>query len=301
MRFYDTKHGADAMLVVLTVLWGSTFYVSQVIMNDISPILLTTIRFSLAALLCLIGCRSFSIRTIPFRWAIILGALFSVAISLQNISLNLLPAGRGAFIAYSYAIFIPPLQLLLLKRKIEKSSAIGIVCAIIGVAFLSLDLSSGALQISWGEIAMILSSLIFPFYIIYLDKLPQLKNFWLFMFWVFATVAVINIPFIFLFETPRFSLSSRGIIALAYLVSLGSTVSLSIQVRFQNRTSPVRATTIYALEPVFAALIAFMLGAQVMSSREILGGALVVGGVVIMELIPLLRERKSALSSKKSV
>lgn len=293
MRFSDTKRGADAMLVVLTVLWGSTFYVSQIVMEYLSPLLLTTVRFSIAALLCLIGCRSFSIRNIPFHWAVLLGALFSVAISLQNIALSLLPAGRGAFIAYSYAIFIPPLQVLLLRKPIKKSSAIGISCAIIGVAVLSIQLDNGMLRISWGEIAMILSSCVFPFYIIYLDKLPHIKDFWLFMFWVFVTVAVINTPILFLFETPRIRFTLRGVLFLVYLCSLGTTVSLSVQFRFQNKTSPVRATTIYALEPVFAALIAFILGSQGMSLREIFGALFVVAGVLTMELIPLLQERKT--------
>lgn len=255
-------------------------------MKSVSPILLTSVRFFIAACITLIGCRSFSLRKLPLRWALLLGLLFALAISLQNISLSLVSTGRGAFIAYSYALFIPPLQYLLLRKPINPINTLGIILALIGVGILSFQSSNGSFSIAWGEIAMIASSCVFPFYIIYLDRLPPIENFPLFMSCVFFIISLANLPFVFLFETPRFSPSLRGMLWLGYLASIGTAISLSIQFNFQNKTTPVRATAIYALEPVFAALIAFFIGAQIMTLQELLGAALVMFGVLVIEFLP---------------
>ena len=70
---------------------------------------------------------------------------------------------------------------------------------------------------------------------------------------------------------------------LIYLTLFGTVGALGIQTVFQFRTTPVRATTIYALEPVFAAAIGFMVLGERMATMEIVGAAVIVAGVLVSE------------------
>ena len=80
---------------------------------------------------------------------------------------------------------------------------------------------------------------------------------------------------------------------LGYLTVFGTVGALGIQTVFQFRTTPVRATTIYALEPVFAGAIGVAVLGERMSGTEIIGAAVIVGGVLVSESWRALAELRS--------
>jgi drug/metabolite transporter (DMT)-like permease len=81
-----------------------------------------------------------------------------------------------------------------------------------------------------------------------------------------------------LHSTPMF----WGAVAVTGVVA--SAVAISLQAWAQARTSPVRAALIFSLEPVFAAGLSAGLGQEVLTAREVLGGAVIVVGVLVGEL-----------------
>jgi drug/metabolite transporter (DMT)-like permease len=62
-------------------------------------------------------------------------------------------------------------------------------------------------------------------------------------------------------------------------------VAISILNRFQRDIAPTRAAVLYTLEPVFAACFAVAFVAEPMTLRKILGGAIIVGGNLVCELV----------------
>jgi drug/metabolite transporter (DMT)-like permease len=55
--------------------------------------------------------------------------------------------------------------------------------------------------------------------------------------------------------------------------------------RFQRDITPTRAALLYTLEPVFAAVFAATLEGQEMTARKIAGGAVILGGNLLCELL----------------
>ena len=78
-----------------------------------------------------------------------------------------------------------------------------------------------------------------------------------------------------------------------YLAFLASGLAIFLQLRYQPLTSPARAGVIYGSEPVVASLLGFIILGEAMEQREIGGAALVIAGVLAMELIPLLHKRRN--------
>ena len=60
---------------------------------------------------------------------------------------------------------------------------------------------------------------------------------------------------------------------------------------YQPRVSATRAALIYLLEPVFGSLFSLAWGHDELTARLVIGGALILGGNLIVEVPGWLRER----------
>jgi drug/metabolite transporter (DMT)-like permease len=107
---------------------------------------------------------------------------------------------------------------------------------------------------------------------------------------------LIALPFSVFLE--KFTLSFSGNIYLTVLyMSIFATIVCSyLQNKFQKETTPTRAGIIYTFEPLFAALIAFIIFHEVIGSNIIIGGILILFGLLFSELSDLFLK----LTSKKA-
>ena len=85
-------------------------------------------------------------------------------------------------------------------------------------------------------------------------------------------------------EPIRFVPNQELLLAIAFLSIIGTVGALGIQTVMQVRTTPIRATTIFALEPVFAAFFGRVMLAERMVPVEIAGALVIVVGVLISQL-----------------
>ena len=76
-----------------------------------------------------------------------------------------------------------------------------------------------------------------------------------------------------------------------------SVVAITIMNRFQREVEPTRAAVLYTIEPVFAAAMAAAFVGELLTWRMIAGGAVILGGNVVCEL---LRGRGAAASGRRS-
>jgi drug/metabolite transporter (DMT)-like permease len=84
--------------------------------------------------------------------------------------------------------------------------------------------------------------------------------------------------------------SSDLILSLLYCAVAASVVATWVQTRFQQFTDPVRAAVIYAVEPLAAAAIAWVMLHERLTPRELVGAAVLIAGIVVPDLIASRRE-----------
>jgi drug/metabolite transporter (DMT)-like permease len=102
---------------------------------------------------------------------------------------------------------------------------------------------------------------------------------------VFSTIAVA------LVEKPRVEPTFSLFASMLYLTLLATVLTTYVQTRFQKETTPTRAVIIFALEPVIASLIAYVVLSEYIGLLGVVGGGLIVAGVLVSEFsdtIPLL-------------
>ena len=76
------------------------------------------------------------------------------------------------------------------------------------------------------------------------------------------------------------------IAALAVTSLLATALGFTIQTWAQRWTNPTRTALIFAMEPVFAWITSFLLLGEVLSRRAGVGAALILGGILMVELKP---------------
>jgi drug/metabolite transporter (DMT)-like permease len=75
-------------------------------------------------------------------------------------------------------------------------------------------------------------------------------------------------------------------LSISYMALFAGAAALLGQTWAQAHLPPTRTALIMSMEPVFAAFFAVTLGGESLTSRMLLGGALVLAAMLIVELVP---------------
>jgi drug/metabolite transporter (DMT)-like permease len=284
------KSKAESALLATTVVWGGTFAIVKLGMQDVSPILLIAIRFTIAGFLyaALFWRRIFPLTAAAILKGTILSLFLFAGFVSQNIGLTITTASKSAFITSMMVIFVPVLQFVIERKAPRVGNILGIVVVCTGLWFLT---SPAGSAFNAGDALTLVCAILFAFYIVYLDVVSREMSPLQVTFLQMGIIAVLSTVSVILFETPRFALTGQSILTLLYLTFLATALTTYVQSRFQKDTTPTRAVVIFSIEPVFAAAIAYILLGEQLGNMGILGGALIIGGVLLSEIsdsIPIL-------------
>ena len=143
-----------AYAMIASLIWGASFTITKIALNDISPIMLAFLRYGTACLILLPFLFPFGIKIKNF---ILLG-LFSVTIptTLQNIGLKYTYAYISGFIQSTGPLYTLILAYFFLKEKITKQKIAGLVIATPATYFLISPRGGGGLL---GNLLVLLSAI----------------------------------------------------------------------------------------------------------------------------------------------
>jgi len=291
------KYLGEAALLIATIIWGGTFVIIKESLNDISPMLFITLRFSLAAVILLpvyfIKRKSFS-RELLLS-GMLLGLFLFLGFSTQTVGLKFTTATRSGFITGTMVVFVPILQLIIKKRPPTKGAIAGTILVFLGLSFLSSGgnsiftlFSELGENFNFGDFMTLLCAVFFAFQIVYIDIISRKYDFWLLTFTQLASVSVLGIFATLLFDVT--SIENIKLIPTDYLLFgilytglLATLINIAIQTKFQKEVTPTKAGIIYSFEPLFAALFAFFLLNEKITNFGVIGGALIFLGLLVSE------------------
>ena len=278
-----TRRKAEAALLATTLIWGSTFTAVKLGMQEISPVLLIVIRFSLATAFFLVFFRRqlFPIHTSAIIKGSILGFFLFLGFVFQNIGMVYTTASKSAFITSMMVVFVPLLQFIVERRSPNLGNILGVVIVTAGLWFLTQPTGS---DFNIGDALTLGCALVFAIYIVYLDVVSQEMSTSQLTFLQMASNTVFSFIAVVLFENVMFTFSAFSLLTLAYLTVFATIVSVWVQTRFQKDTTPTRAVIIFTIEPVIASVIAHLVLGEQLGTLGILGGGLIIGGVLISQL-----------------
>lgn len=125
---------SNLLLILATIIWGSTFFIIRDNLHSIDAVALTAYRFILAAallggFLLLQGKNLFA----NFKDGIILGLLLAAFYLTQTIGLTYTTAANSGFITSVMILFVPIFNFVLWKKLPHSSQIVAIILSLIGL------------------------------------------------------------------------------------------------------------------------------------------------------------------------
>ncbi len=291
-----SKYTAEAVLILVTLLWGATFVIVKDAIQEISPLLFITIRFVIAGIILFPFMLKKRFDKKSLLSGILLGVLLFLGFALQTVGLKYTAATKSGFLTGTAVILVPVLQFIIEKRPPKKGVIIGAFIVMLGVTFLSSGgssvltlLSDFGTNFNFGDGLTLLCAIFFALYIIYIDMETIKYDFLILLFLQIVTVAFLGIIFSFLFnqtgvEEIKISISNKSLFAIFYTSVFATLITTALQTKYQKNVTPAKAGIIFALEPLFAAIFAFFLLDEKLSNFGYIGAALIISGLVISEV-----------------
>ena len=278
----------DLSLVAIAMIWGATFVLVKRALADVSTLLFLTLRFAAAtAALAFVFRRQLrSSHLAPaVRGGIIAGACLFLGYVLQTCGLKYTSASKTGFITGLYIPLVPLFSSLIYRRLPQMAELAGVATAFVGLTLMTVE--RDLLSLSRGDLLVMGCAVAYAFHILLLGRFAQSANPGALAVMQIATAAVLSSATFWWAEPIRIQWSRDVWIALAVTSLLATALAFAVQTWAQRWSSPTRTALIFSTEPVFAWVTSFALAGELLSRRATIGAALILAGILMVELKPL--------------
>jgi len=293
---HPDRFKADLVLLGATLGWGATFAVVKGALSAASPATFLTVRFTIGTLVAALIARGALRDRASLKSGAILGFWLWLGFALSTWGLQYTTATRSGFITSLCVVLVPIFGSLFFHHRAHLSAWFGAALATCGLVVLSAPALLGSTPSLprglLGDGLTVLSALAFTFHILFTERFaPHVKPSAAVtaQLAVVAALSALGMPF----ETIRFEPTAALMGALVFTGVFASALFLFMQLWAQARTTGVRAALIFSLEPIFAAVFAWLLVNDTLVPELWLGGALILGGILLAELWPRLEARRA--------
>ncbi len=289
---------ADLALIFVSLVWGSTFVLVKQALDSVSIILFLTLRFAIAAAALAVlfrGRGSHSRR--EWTAGALVGVFLFTGYCLQTTGLRYTTPSKAGFITGFYIVLVPIFSAAVYRRAPQVAELGGVALATTGMCLLTIP--SLRLEIGFGDLLVLGSAVAYAFHILVLGRFSAEMSYETLSVSQIATGALLGTISFWWLEKPHISFNASVIVALAVTSLLATAFAFAVQSWAQQFTTPTRTALIFALEPVFAWLTAYILTGEVLTPRGAAGAVLILAGVLLVELKPVRLRRHQ--SDKQSV
>jgi len=206
-------------------------------------------------------------------------ALFT-ATNLQQLGLATTTAGKGGFITALYIVLVPVFGLFI-GRRTTLYTWLGVALAVAGLYLLCMQGESG---IGGGDLLVMACAPVFAVQILLVDRFAPRTDCIRLSCIQFFTVGALNLPLMFLFETPSLTALADCWVSVLYAGLLSSGVAYTLQIVAQKDAHPTTASVLMSFESVFAVLAGVVLLEDRMTAWEWIGCAVMFAAVILAQL-----------------
>lgn len=279
----DTQLKANFMMLIVTMLWGSSYLFMKMGLDSFQEFNLVALRFGLAFILAgaIFYKRLIRVDMRTFLYGFILGTLLFLVMSVVTIGLKFTTISNAGFLFSLSVVFVPLLLAVFFRKKPEKKVILGVGISMTGIALLTLN---QALTINFGDYLMILGALLYALQIIVTGTLTKHVDSITLGILQLGVAAAWGLLFSLFFENPHLPSTTESWVSIIGLSVLCSAVGFIGQAVAQKHTTPTHTGLIFSLEPVFAALFAFMFIGETLPAKGYAGAALILIGVLLAKI-----------------
>ncbi len=273
------------LLVLTTLLWGTTFIITKNVVSHVPVFFYISIRF-LFALIVLVPIILFRLKEVNkalIRAGILNGLIYFLALSTQTIGLQTTTAGKAGFITGLNSLIVPFLMWVGFKKPVKKRIWASVIISVVGMLLLMVDEVSGFVI---GDIFEIFCAFFCAIYIILVDYHVNIKQLDVHAY------CFTQIVMVFLASSLTMVISNETFIiknlslpfwlVMMYLGAIVTSLTFIFQNQAQVHVEPSKTAIIFALEPVFALLFAsFLIGDEKITLQGLIGCSLIFVAILL--------------------
>ncbi|MDH6348715.1 DMT family transporter [Brevibacillus sp. FSL K6-0770] len=297
---------ADITLLLIALVWGTTFLIVQQAIASLPPNTFNAVRFTVAALFLLVILLIRNRRQLTefrgpiIRAGIILGFWLCLGYALQTVGLLYTTPSKAGFITGLSVVLVPLFSFLLLRDRIKVVAVIGVILAAAGLYLLT---QNQEFSFNLGDALVFGCAICFAMQIVFTGKYAPRFSALPLAIVQLGTVAVMSWLYAFFFEDwsrafdPAILFIPEVAMGLIVTSIFATALAFLAQTALQKQTSSTRVALIFALEPVFAALTSYIFIHEVLNGRQLTGCLMIFTGMILAELpiaqwLQQARERK---------
>lgn len=270
----------DGLLILVTVIWGSTFLITQSAVRVTGPFTYLALSFAVGALsLSIVFHRHLRRLTrAELLSGMFIGVFVFAGYALQTVGLQYTTSSKAGFITGMYVPLVPIFSLFILRQRPTRGAIIGIALSVLGLALLSLT-NQFNFQFGLGETLELCCAFAFALQIVCISKFVRAAD--------AMNLTIIQLALTSLLSFIAMPLAREAVVmpppgvwaAILFVGVADLAFCIGMMNRAQQYMTGNRATLIYALEPAWAALFGYLAG-QHLSTPALVGCAFIFLGMI---------------------
>jgi len=276
-----SKFVGQAILILLTFIWGTTFPVMKIIVENIGFAYYVFLRFSIASIILAPYIFLRYKAKILFKDmfpGIVLGILFLGGISFQGLGIEYTSASNAAFITGLSVVFVYLIEVAIGREKVSIQLLLAIILSIIGLYLLSFkDMFTPCI----GDLIVLIGSFFWAFQIISVGRYSKKFDLSRLLFFEISSTALGSILLLSFIKMPSLNNILDMIPYILYLSIFCTIFTNMLQLYGQKLVSNVEAAIIYLMEPVFAYILSFIMLGEQLSIRQFFGAFFIMLAMIL--------------------
>ena len=275
---------AEIYLLIIVIIWGSTFALIKGVIDTIPPYTYLAYRFLLAALILVVifWKRLKKLNIMVLKKGSLIGIFLFLGYTLQTVGIKYTTATKAGFITGLSVVLVPIISHFFIKDKVSRNSVIGVVLAFTGLWFLNY---SGSFSFNLGDFLVLLCAFSFAMHIISVGLFGKKLDYVLLAITQITVVFVLSLLMALIFERPAIHLSYSSYIWWSIVITgiLATALAFYMQNRFQRHSTATKTAIIFSGEPISAAMFAYLLLGEKVGLIAWAGGLLIIFGMIISQ------------------
>ena len=285
------------LLLAMIAIWGGSYSAMKHSFGSLSPFVVIALRFWISVP-CLLPFLRGAVLADLRRTAgpgLVCGAVLSIGYLLQAAGMNETSATMGGFLAGLIVLIVAVGGFVFFHAKFGARSVLGLVLGVAGLLLLCWPASAPDPAIAKpdtmrGILLQIGSSTSYAAHILLLSRYGRSLPAVPFCLWQLVVVSVAAT--IASTIDGRWAANGVDVVAwtpglafsIAYLGLLATALGIGVQTSVQHKIPPTHIALLFAMQPMFAAVIGWAVLGDQLGSMQLLGGAVIVAGVIVTSL-----------------
>lgn len=287
----------EAALLLVGVIWGGGFIATRIAVDEqLSASLILAGRFIIAALV--FGCAFWkTIReNIDLRTAVgggVVGAFLFLGFTTQTLSMAGTTPSNAGFLTATNVVMVPFLWWIAARKRPPARIIAACALCLCGIAALSLKFDG--FSFTTGDLLALICAFFFACHIVFTGLFSVRMDAKVLVFTQFAAAAVLSLLSFLIFDR-NFAplLRPNGFLSVAYLGVFSTCLCFFLQAVAQVHVSASKAALFLCTESLFCSVFSVLWGFEPLTVAMAVGGAMILGSVVLAEYTPNRAAKKSA-------